>query len=814
MRTFIQDLRYGLRTLSRAPGFTAMSVAVLALGIGVNATVFSLANAVFLRPLPVSNPHEIVRVYANRYSNVRYRTYVALRDRNSTLSGLAAFQGQAFGLRIDADVEHAFGEVVSGNYFSILGVAPAMGRLLVPADDRPGAPPAAVLSHAFWVRRFGASPSAVGRTISLNGQPFTIVGVATERFTGVLAPLVGELWVPLATDSLLRPALDEATRLETMSFHLAGRLKPGVDRARAQADLDTIGRQLRADAGDPDRPQAAVTVYGSTMLHPEASQPVTVFTAALMTVSALVLLIVCVNVANLVLARAAGRDVELALRQSLGAGRGRLIRQLLTENLLLSSAGAVGAMAIAFWATRLLMSARIPAPVPLAIDLGLDLRVLAFTSLMGMLATLAFGMAPALTVSRINLVEVLKGIGSSGPKHSRLRSAFLVSQVSMSVLLLIVAGLFIRSFRNAQSIDRGLVTANVLTASVDLETRGYSAARGHEFIRAIRERLQASPGVLSANVVDIVPLTLSNTTTSLLRDGDMPPARGEAPATPTIYTNAVGPGHFETLRIPLLVGRDFTDRDGAETPGVAIVNETLARRFWPDRNAVGQRLHPVDDANGRAIEVVGVVRDSKYVTVGEEPRPFLYRPLAQEYTPRLTLIVRTTDRPEAALTTVKREVTALDGGLPIFNVASMADATSISLLPAKLAGTLLAGLGFLALALAALGIYGVSSYLGTFPHTRNRRPRRYGRLISSRCGHGGASGDDVDDCRSRDRAATGVRDHAIPQRVSLRRQPDRSVGLCRRRGRARVRGRSRVVRACSSRQPARSAGGFEESLAL
>ena len=711
MPNLARDLRYGFRTLTRTPGFTAMSVAVLALGIGVNATVFSLANAVFLRPLPVFSPSEIVRVYANRYSNVRYRTYAALRDRNSTLAGLAAFQGQSFGLRIDADVEHAFGEVVSGNYFPILGVAPAMGRLIAPPDDRTGAPPVAVLSHAFWVRRFGASPSVIGRTISLNGQPFTIVGVAASRFVGVLAPLVGDFWVPLATDSLLRPALDQATRLDTMSFHLAGRLRPGVNRARAQADLDTIGRQLRAAEGEPERLQPAVTVYGSTMLHPEASQPVTIFMAALMTVSGLVLLIVCVNVANLVLARAAGRDVELALRQSLGAGRGRLIRQLLTENLILSAAGAAGAVAIAFWATRLLMAVRIPAPVPLAIDLGLDLRVLAFTTLVGMIATLAFGVAPALTVSRINLVDALKGISGSGPKHSRLRSAFLVTQVSMSVLLLIVAGLFIRSFRHAQSIERGLVTANVLTASVDLETRGYTALRGHEFIRAIRERLQASPGVISANVVDILPLTLSNSTTSLLRDGDAPPVPGAPTATPTIYTNAIGPGHFETLRIPLLAGRDFSDRDSADSPAVAIVNETLARRFWPEKDPVGQRLHPVGEANAASIEVIGVVRDSKYVTVGEEPRPFLYRPLTQQYTPRLTFIVRTADAPDAALTTVRREVTALDAGLAIFNVATMADATAISLLPAKLAGRLLAALGFLALALAALGIYGVLSYL-------------------------------------------------------------------------------------------------------
>lgn len=713
MPLLFQDVRYGLRTLARTPGFTVMAVAVLALGIGVNATVFSLANAFFLRPLPVSDPGTIVRVYSNRFSNVRYRTYLELRDRNSTLAGLAAFQLRSFGLRIDADTEHAFGETVTGNYFPVLGVAPARGRLLGPSDDRAGAPAAVVLSHAFWVRRFGRSPEAVGRTLSLNDQPFTIVGVAPEGFTGVLAPLAGDLWVPLATDALLRPAVDEATRLDTMSFHLTGRLKPGVDRAQAQADLDTIGRQLRAAAGEPERPQRAVTVYGSTMLHPEASQPVTAFTAVLMTVVALVLLIVCVNVANLVLARAAGRDVELAVRQSLGAGRGRLIRQLLTENLILSLAGAAGGLAIAFWCTRLVMTARIPAPVPVALDLSIDVRVLAFTTFVAIVATLAFGVAPALSASKIDLVRALKGIGGDGSGHGRLRSAFLVAQVSMSVLLLVTAGLFIRSFRNAQSIDPGFDAGHVLTASIDLETRGYPESRGREFIRSLAERLETAPDVVSANVVDIAPLTLSNRTTYMLRDGDVQPSRDQPPPTPQIYVNAVGPGHFKTLKIAVLAGRDFTHLDGAAAPGVAIVNETLARRFWPGKEAVGQRLRPLGDgANVReSVEIVGVVRDSKYVTVGEAPRPFLYRPLTQQYTPRVTLLVRTAGTPASALSTIKQEVRALDPGLPVFNVSPLADAISISLLPARIAGGLLGALGMLALALAALGIYGVLSFL-------------------------------------------------------------------------------------------------------
>jgi len=705
----VQDLRYGIRSLVRSPGFTAVAVAVLSLGIGVNATVFSLANAFFLRPLPVSDPERVVRVYANRFSNVSRPLYEQLRDRNSTLEMLAGFQGRAFALTLDAEPEHAFGEVVTGNYFPALGIAAARGRLLGASDDTASAQPVVVLSHAFWVRRFGAAENVVGSTISLNGVPFVVAGIVPRGFTGVLAPLAGDLWVPIAADSVLRPALDAQAPF-AQSLHLVGRLKTGVERAQAQADLDTIGHQVRSAAGEPPIQRAAVTVYGPTMLHPETSTPVTAFTAVLMTVVALVLLIVCVNIANLVLARSADRRVELAVRQSLGAGRSRLIRQLLTENLLLAIAGSAAGVAIAVWATRLAMAVRLPVPIPVHLDLSVDVRVLAFTALVAAVATLAFGLAPALTASRVDLVSALKGQSGGAGGHGRMRSAFLIAQVSMSILLLVTAGLFIRSFHAAQAMERGFDAADVTTASIDLETRGYSQARGVDFTRSIVERIEAKTGVTAANVVDIVPLTLSNATIYLLRDGDAPPQRGQGPPTPKSYVNAVGPGHFETLRIPLLGGRDFTHHDTAGSARVAIVNETFARKFWPGKDAIGERLRPMEE-NAAPLTVIGVVRDSKYVTVGEAERPFLYRPLAQAYTPRLTLLVRAAGTPASVISMMKQEVRALDPGLALFNAGPMSDATAISLLPARVAGNLLGGLGLFALLLAALGIYGVLSFL-------------------------------------------------------------------------------------------------------
>ena len=703
-----QDVRYGIRTLGRTPGFTAVAVAVLALGIAANATVFTLANAFFLRPLPVSDTDTLIRVCSNRYSTTSQRSMLEYRRRTSTLSGLAGFQLRSLGLRVDGEIEHSFGEIVSGEYFTMLGVTAARGRLFGPDDDRPDAAPVAVLSHAFWTRRFGASPDAIGRTIALNGATFTVVGVASPDFTGLMSPLRGDLWVPLSADALLRPALDPAARMDSLTLHLIGRLKPGVDRVAAQADLDTIGRQLRAAAGQDGERGQAVTVYAATTLHPEIAPPVAIFTGILMAAVALVLLIVCVNVANLVLARAAGRGAELAIRQSLGAARGRLIRQLLTENLLLSGAGAALGLALAFWLTRLAMSVRLPAPVPIALDLTVDIRVMAFTALVAIAATLAFGIVPALAVSRVDLVSALKGT-QDGRRHGWLRTAFLVAQVSMSVLLLITAGLFIRDFRNTQSLDLGFETARVQTASIDLETRGYTEARGRELVRALVERLEAAPGVVAASVLDIVPVTLSNRVATVLRDGDPDPVPGQEPVVPMVYMNTVGPGHFKTLEIGMVAGRDFTYYDGPGSTPVAIVNETLARRFWPGRDAIGQRLRPMGSGMTATMEVVGVVRDSKYVTANEAPRPFMYRPFAQEYTSQVTLLVRAAGAPSSTLPTIAGVVRGLDPGLVVFNASSLTDATALSLLPTRVAGNLLGALGVMALVLAALGIYGVLS---------------------------------------------------------------------------------------------------------
>jgi predicted permease len=712
MEQLLQDVRFGIRALARTPGFTLVAVTILALGIGVNVSIFTVANAWLFRPIDAADPGRVVRVYSNQFSNTRARTYQILRDRQTTLSAIAGYQFTSFGVRIDQETEQHFGEMVSGDFFPLLGVTAGFGRVLRPADDRADAPPVTVLSHVFWAKRFGASRDVIGRSIALNGRPFTIVGVAPPGFTGPLAPISGDLWVPLASDAVLRPALDPSVRLDAMSLQIIGRLKPGVHITQAQAELDGIGREVRAaDGVTADSP--AISVYPATTLPPEISRAVEFFAAAVLTLGGIVLIIVCVNVANLVLARSAGRNVEMAVRQALGAGRRRLIRQLVTENLLLAGAGAAGGVLLALWSTRALMAMRLPTPVPMELSFPVDIRVLAFTAGAALVATVVFGLAPALGASRLDLVGALKDT-QSAPRHRRLRTTFLVAQVSMSVLLLIVAGLFIRSFQSARTIDLGFDARPVLTASLDLDAGGYSPDRAHELLQQLSARLRTSAGIVSSSVIDYVPLTLSNTAEHWLRDGDPPLTADRPPLTPLVYENRIGPDYFKTMQIPLLAGRDFTYQDDDRRPRVAIVNETMASTFWPDRNPLGQRLR-LAGANVQpagTIEVVGVARDSKYVSVGEPSRPFLYLAFAQNYEPRLSLLIRTTSAtPASASPLVREAVRALDPALPLFNLQTMADATSISLLAARFTGQLLAALGLAALVLAALGIYGVLSFI-------------------------------------------------------------------------------------------------------
>ena len=702
MYTFLADVRYGGRVLLRSPGFSFVAVAALAIGIGANLTIFGFAKELLLSPpAGIADPDRVVRVFTNRFSNTAYANFEAYRDRNHTFVALAAFRDESMSLRGEGAPEQIFGLAVSGNYFNALGVPTAIGRPILPADDRADGPGVVVISDRFWRLRWAANPGVLGQTITLNGRPAAIIGVAPSSFTGTLASFLPDVFVPVT-----QPRHGG----EISSVQLIGRLRPGVAIGEAQADLMTLAAAMVIGPA-ADRPRPMITVYWARTLAPEIAMPAAVFTGVLLAVVGLVLLLACVNIANLLLSRSAARTREIGIRTAIGASRSRLVRQLLTESLLLAAAGGVAASLLAIAVARPIAAAAgsLPSPAPIGLAFVVDWRLIAAAVGLSLLTTVAFGLVPALQSSKHDVLSALKdGAATAAPKQSRLRAVFLTTQVAMSTLLLVLAALFVRGLVSAQTLDRGLVADGVLAASIDLESAGYNQARGAIVYEQLLERLERTPGLTSANIVDIVPLTLSNRADEMVSEGQR-----ERVDRTLVYRNRVTPGHFRTLGIPLVVGRDFDARDRAQATAVVIVNETLARRFWPGENPIGKRLRELTDRGAPRpwFEVVGVARDSKYATVGEDPKPFMYRPMAQEYTPAGVVMVKARGNAADALPLVRAVVADIDPNMALFSIMTLDSATSISLLPVKVAATVAGTLGILALILGAIGLYGVMSYL-------------------------------------------------------------------------------------------------------
>jgi predicted permease len=714
----IRNLRQGVRGLAKAPGFTLVALLALTLGIGANATIFSLANEFLFKPLPIAQPERGVRVYRAPFSNSAYLDYVDYRDRNNTLDGLVAFQLMALSLKTDGPAQHIWGEIVTSNYFTVLGVRPALGRLFGPNDATvAGTDPIAVLNYGSWQRRFGGDSNVIGRTINLNGLSFNIIGVTPRDFTSMVPPFLPDVYVPMMMDPLLRPGTERLTTRSTANFfdtvHMIGRMKPGVSVAQSRADLGTIAKQLEQAYPATNRDRT-VTVLPARPLHDQIQGNLATFLFSLQTASALVLLIACVNIGNLMLARAVARRRELAIRQAVGASRGRLLAELLTESAVLALAGGVLGMLFTLWATRAIATMDIPVGFPVTLELSLDRRVLGFTTLLCGVTVLVFGLVPAWHGMRVDLLPLLKEEGGSSgqqPSRTRLRSLFTVTQVALSLVLLVGAGLFLKSLNNARSMDIGFSPGGVLTMTVDLSVRGYKEDQGRAFYRRLMERMEALPGVDATNVTAILPLTLATLYIRALHEGQEPPPDARRALEP-VGLNMVGPGHFATLRLPLVAGRDFTLRDDLDSPAVAIVNERFARRFWPGGNAVGKRFREWTGSGAPAplIEVVGVARDAKYGSLGEPPRLFVYRPLLQRYFSSVHVMIKTAGDPVSMLGPVQRELDQLDPDLPVYDAKRLTEATRISIMPAQVAGVLVGLLGLLALGLAAIGIYGVISY--------------------------------------------------------------------------------------------------------
>ena len=701
-------------------GFTFVAVLALALGIGANTTIFSVVNALLLRSIPgVVEPERMVLVGRTNdgqgFDSFSYPTYEDYQNQTTVLSGLAAFHRTQLHLSTEAEPERVSSALVSGTYFEVLGVKATLGRTLTTDDDRAvGESPVAVISNALWKRRFGSDPAIIGKEVSLNARSFTIVGVTERGFTGTSVGDAVEIWTPITMYLQADPMFADVEQdflktREIVWLNVFGRLVTGVTLEQAQAEMSQIASALEQTYPDVHK-GVGVAVATGLGLEPADRSDARNFTGLLMAAVGLVLLIACSNIANLLLARAASRQKEIVIRMALGASRGRIIRQLLTESLLLALLGGVTGLFLALWLNDLLL-ATVPAEhmgFSLDLDLALDTQVLAFTFIVSVLTGVIFGLAPALQASKPDIVPVLKDsrTGGRGIGHARLRSALVVGQVCFSLVLMVAAGLFVRTLHNARAIDPGFDPDNVLIAQLDLGRQSYSKQRGRLFYQELVEGVEASPGVRSASLAISVPLTGNSWGTGIRLEG-----RSADSQTVPVDFNAVAPGYFETMSTPLVAGRDFTWQDNAETSRVVIVNETFARRAWPGHDPIGKRLAM---AEGRAMsplmEVIGIVKDGKYRTLFDGPRGFMFLPLLQQYQTAATLHVRTAGNPGSILGAVQQEVSRLDKNMPVFRVTTMAAQMDSALAPQLMAARLIGVFGALALALAVIGIYGVMAY--------------------------------------------------------------------------------------------------------
>jgi predicted permease len=708
---WIRDLRLALRQLARSPGFTAVAVLTLSIGIGANTAVFSVVNELLLRPPPhVVEPERVVTIWTSDFSGPPYGAssypdYETFREQRDVMAGVAAF-GLVPGNLVEADETTRLAlEEVTGSYFDVLGVRAALGRVLIDADDGTAA---IVLSHALWRDRFGADLAIVGRTIRINAEAFTVTGVAPEGFIGSLRAFGGvDAWVPLESISA---AAGEGRRAERGSrrWLLLGRLQPGVSLEAARAHFAVVANQLLAAYPEEWRDVTArgrsITILpeSESRVPPEIGRGALLgFVGFLSAGVALVLLICCVNVANLLLARGAARLREVAIRVSLGASRARLVRQLMTESAVLAALACAGAVLVTYAATRLLAQWRPPGD--LAVNADVDWRVIAFALAAALATALIFGLAPALNVTRRGASAALKEGALAGKRRVGLRDALIVAQVSISLVLLVGAGLFLRSLQESAAIDPGFDANDVAVASFDLRTQGYTEARARAFYAELVERVAALPGVSAATLAQKIPLSGDSGRRRAGVEG-YEPQPGEDME---FHNNVVGPSYFEVMRVPLVSGRAFTanDRDGA--PQVAVVNETFAARYWPGENPIGKRLTFFGQV--RDIEIVGVAGDGKYERLTEAPRPYLYRPFLQQYED-VILHVRVARDAEGFLPVLRDEIRALDRQLPILRLATMRAETAFSTFPQRIAATLLGACAVLALLLAAVGLYGIVAY--------------------------------------------------------------------------------------------------------
>jgi len=708
------DLQFAARMLRKSPLFTIVAVGCISLGAGAVATIFSAMNAMVLRPLPAAaDATRLFRIERKEPGkpdgiSASYPYYEYLRDNASSLDGLVAWGKTSLSLRSSgAEMGTAvYGNFVSGNFFSVLGVRPALGRFFVPDEDRTELThPVIVVSEGFWRAHLGADSSVVGKEIWVNGNRFTLVGVTPAEFQGTDAPIQTDAWLPLRMRALIAPNADPLSSVSAIWLRTAGRLKPGVSPEAVSRELSQLTVQLKAQGSEPSWMDKYTDARFSRLmgLPPDATSWLAQFLGILLAAAALVLLIASVNVASMLSARAMARRREMAVRAALGASRGRLIRQLLTEILLLFVFGAAGGMALAYGATAALERLPVPAELQFSLEISPDLRVFAFALGLSLITGVIVGLIPALRAARADVSARLRdGAAGATGRRTLMANTLVVGQLALSLVLLVGAGLFVRALERGNTLNPGFDAGGVITAQLNTDSWGYDEAKARAFFTALRARIAALPGVTAVSYTTILPLALRSSFDNIQVDGV-----GIGDDGIQVHNLEVSGDYFSALRIPVVAGRELGATDKAETAKVAVVNETFAKRFWPDGSALGRTFRYANNP----ITIVGIARDAKYASLNETTPPLVYFPVDQQWRPHLALMVRATGGDTRTLApAIQEAMRVIDPSLPRPNVMSLRDAMSLGLMPQRVAAMVTGVLGGAGLLLAVVGLYGIIAY--------------------------------------------------------------------------------------------------------
>lgn len=721
MATLWQDLRYGYRALSKSPGFLLIAIVTLALAVAVNTTIFSVVNGLLLRPLPVPHPEQLtvltMQLPGNATDNsFSYPDYLDLRAQSNSFTDVFGYRVSLGGLDVDGRGDHCVFSRVTGNYFSALGVKAALGRLFLPGEGQtPNGDPIMVLGYSYWQKRFGGDRNVIGKQVELNDHPATIIGVTPREFHGTYFIIDMDAYVPFGAPFYSGSSTDAERMLsqrDNRSLTLMARLKPGVVLKQATTSLAIVAHRL-ADAYPKTDAGAKINIYPERLSRPDPDPDNTgvLGAVAFMTLAGLVLLVACFNVANVLLVRATVRQREMAVRAALGAGRGRLVRQYVTESFMLAIAGGVAGIVLASWASGLLGSLNLGTEVPLRFDFSPDIRVYLFAFGVICFTGLVVGVIPALRVARTDASIILHEGGrtaSDGPRRHFARNTLVIAQVAGSLLLLIVAGLFMRSLSKAEHVNLGFNPDHVLNITLSPDEVGYNEDRGRQFYRELLPRVRAVPGVISAAEAFTVPMGLIGSDNQVTIQDHPLPAGQQAP---DVFNDPVSPGYFQTMSMPLLAGRDFTDADGKDAPLVAVINQKMAEQFWPKEDPIGKRFAK-KDGDQKPITVVGVVQNAKYKGITEAPLPFFYLPLDQVYLGFRTIQVRTSVPPTALAASLEAVIREVGPSVPITQVQTMEQALNNAngFFLFRFGAQVTATLGLLGLILAVVGVYSVVSY--------------------------------------------------------------------------------------------------------